>query len=419
MKGKMRWSKPMQTSPMILVLLASASLVRPLCAADWPQWRGPARDGRAALEARAAFPEALAQRWKVEVGEGHASPLVVGDRVYVFSREGEEEVVRSLELATGRQVWRQSYLAPYTMNSAAVGHGKGPKSTPSVAGGRVFTFGISGILSCFEAAAGRLVWRQEFSSRFSATSPLYGAAQSPVVDGERVIVHVGGPGRGALTAFDTATGALRWEWTGDGPGYASPVVAPIAGVRQVVVFSESFLVGVSADRGALLWKLPFTTPWVQNAVTPLVDGDTIVYSGLDHPVRAARVVRKADGFATEPRWENAEVSAYMSTPVAEGGRIFGLSQRKRGQLFCLDAATGKVVWLSEGRQGDNAALVSAGGSVLVLTTGGELLVVPQKGDAFMAARRYRVAESPTWAHPVVTADGVLVKDKTTVAYWRF
>jgi outer membrane protein assembly factor BamB len=409
----------MKMTPMVLILLGSVSPARSLFAADWPQWRGPARDGRAVIEARASFPEALAQRWKVEVGEGHASPLAVGDRVYVFSRESEQEVVRSLELATGRQVWRQSYAAPYTMNPAATGHGKGPKSTPTVAGGRVFTFGISGILSCFDAAAGSLVWRKDFSSNFPETSPLYGAAQSPVVDGERVIVHVGGPGRGALTALDVATGAPRWEWTGDGPAYASPVVAPIAGVRQVVSFSESFLVGVSADRGALLWKLPFTTPWVQNAVTPIVDGDTIVYSGLDHPLRAVRVVRKGDGFATEPRWENAEVSAYMSTPVAEGGRIYGLSQKKRGQLFCLDAATGKAVWLSEGRQGENAALVSGGGSVFVLTTGGELLVLPQKGDAFTAARRYRVAESPTWAHPVVTSDGVLVKDKTTLTFWRF
>jgi len=240
-----------------------------------------------------------------------------------------------------------------------------------------------------------------------------------LVDGGSVIVHVGGPGKGALTAFDAATGAVRWAWRGDGPAYASPVVATIGGVRQVVTFSESFLVGVSADRGELLWKIPFTTPWVQNAVTPVVDGDRVVYSGLDHPVRAIRVVRGATGWTTEPLWENPDVAAYMTTPVLEGGRLYGLSHRKKGQLFCLDAATGKVAWLSEGRLGDNAALVAGGGMVFALTTEADLFVLPQNGDAFAPSRRYRVAPSPTWAHPVVTGEGVLVKDRDSLAYLRF
>jgi len=398
-----------------LALLAASSSP----AADWPQWRGPARDGRATLAARAAYPENLTPAWKVAVGEGHSSPVVLGDKVCVFAREGEEEALQCLDLATGRRLWRQAYPAPYTMNSAAASHGKGPKATPAVAGGRVFTFGISGILSAFDLATGRLAWRKEFGAQYGQTSPIYGTAQSPVVDGDRVIVHVGGPGRGALTAFDAGTGAVRWAWAGDGPAYASPVVATLAGARQVVTFSESFLVGVSADRGELLWKLPFTTPWVQNAVTPIVDGDTVVYSGLDHPVRAVRVVRQGAAWAAEPRWESAEVSAYMSTPVLEGGRLFGLSHKKRGQLFCLDAATGRVVWLSDGRQGENASLVAGGGSVFALTTDAELLVVAQKGDAFATTRRWRVAESPTWAHPVVTSEGVLVKDRTHLAYLKF
>jgi outer membrane protein assembly factor BamB len=407
--------------PRTLVPLAvlAGALASPTGAADWPQWRGPARDGRALLGDRPTYPEALTPAWRVAVGEGHASPLVVGDRVYVFARESEEEAVQCLDLATGRRLWRQAYLAPYTMNPAATSHGKGPKSTPAVAGGRVFTFGISGILSAFDAATGRPAWRKDLGRQYGETSPLYGAAQSPVVDGDRVIVHVGGPGRSALTAFDAATGAVRWAWTGDGPAYASPVVATLAGTRQVVTFTESLLVGVSADRGELLWKLPFTTPWVQNSVTPIVDGDTVVYSGLDHPVRAARVVRKGATWTTEPRWESADVSAYMSTPVLEGGRIYGLSQRKRGQLFCLDAATGRVVWLSDGRQGENAALVAGGGQVFALTTDAELLVIPQREDAFAAARRWRVAESATWAHPVVTREGVLVKDRTHLAFLAF
>jgi outer membrane protein assembly factor BamB len=409
----------MSRALVVLALGSGLALGSTPLGADWPQWRGPARDGRATLAARPAYPEALTPAWKVAVGEGHSSPVVVGERVYVFAREGEEEALQCLDLATGTRVWRQAYKAPYTMNSAATSHGKGPKSTPAVAGGRVFTLGISGILSAFDAASGRLAWRKEFAGQYADTSPLYGAAQSPVVEADRVIVHVGGPGRGALTAFDTATGAVRWTWTGDGPAYASPVVATLAGVRQVVVFSETLLVGVSAEKGELLWQMPFTTPWAQNAVTPVVEGDAVIYSGLDHPLRAVRVVRAGTGLRTEPRWENAEVSAYMSTPLVEGGRLYGLSQRKRGQLYCLDAATGRTIWLSDGRQGENAALVAGGGNVFVLTTDGELLLVSQQGSAFAAARRWRVAQSATWAHPVLTGEGVLVKDRTHLALLKF
>jgi outer membrane protein assembly factor BamB len=177
--------------------------------------------------------------------------MVAGGRAYLFSREGEEETLQAFELASGRRVWRQAYAAPYTVNPAAFAHGPGPKATPVVAGGRVFTFGISGVLSAHDAAGGRVVWRKEFAKEFPSTSPLYGASQSPVVDGGRVIVHVGGGGNGALTAFDAATGAVAWAWKGDGPAYASPVVAEIAGTRQVVTLTESLLVGVAADTGRL------------------------------------------------------------------------------------------------------------------------------------------------------------------------
>jgi outer membrane protein assembly factor BamB len=398
-----------------LTLLAGS-----LVAGDWPQWRGPARDGIVpGLSPRAAWPAALSPAWKVKVGSGHSSPVVAGDRVFVFSREGEDEVVQALELPTGRRLWRQSYPAPYTMNPAATAHGKGPKSTPVVEGGRVCTLGISGILSCFEAATGRVLWRKEFAPEFRETSPLYGAAMSPVVDQGRLIAHVGGGGQGALTAFDPATGKVLWAWKGDGPGYSSPVVADLAGVRHVVTFSESHLLGVSVERGELLWKLPFTTSYVQNAVTPVIGGGLVIYTGLDHPVRAARLVRKGGSLALEPAWENAEVASYLSSPVLVGGRVCGLSHRRKGQFFCLDAATGKTLWLSEGRQGDNAALLAGGGLLYALTSEAELLIVDPAAASFRELRRYSVAGSPTWAHPVLLGEGVLVKDVETVALLRF
>ena len=389
-------------------------------AADWPQWRGPARDGLiAGLAPRTSWPESLKPAWKLTVGVGHSSPVVVGDRVFQFSRIGDDEIVQALDLASGKSVWRQSYAVPYTMNMAAMSHGKGPKSTPLVDGGRIFTLGISGILSAFDAATGRVLWRKEFGAQFKETSPLFGAATSPVIDQGRLIVYVGGNGNGALTAFNPATGAVLWAFKGDGPAYASAIAAELAGVRQVVTLSDSNLVGVSADKGELLWKLPFTTEYVQNAVSPVVRGDLVIYTGLEHSVKAVRIAKTGTAFAVQPVWENPEVASYMSSPVVAGDRVYGLSHKKKGQFYCLDALTGKTIWLSEGRQGDNAALLAGGGALFLLTTESELLVANAAGASFSVLKRYSVAASPTWAHPVVLGEGVLVKDAESLAFLKF
>lgn len=401
---------------LILAVLA----VSARATADWPQWRGPSRDGTApAVATRTSWPRALRPAWKVPAGSGHAAPVEAGGRVFLFSRVGEEETVQALDLSTGRSLWRQGYPAPYRMNSAATAHGKGPKATPVVADGRVFALGIGGILSAHEAATGRLLWRKSFAGEYPETAPLYGAAQSPVVEGGRLIAHLGGPGKGALTAFDVATGAVAWSWPGDGPAYGSPVVADIGGSRQVVTFTETMLVGVDAGSGRLLWKMPFTTEYVQNAVTPLVHGDLVIFSGLDHPLKAVRVARQGGDWTIAPVWENADVALYMSSPVLAGGRVCGLSHRKKGQFFCLDSATGRSRWLSEGRQGENAALAVAGRTLIALTTEGELLVADAAAPAFQVLQRYPVADNPTWAHVALAGDGVLVKDTETLAYLRF
>ena len=401
--------------------LTLAALAAPAGAQDWPQWRGPLRNGEApALASRAQWPEALTPAWKVTVGAGYSAPVVSGGRVFQFARQGDQETLQALELATGARVWQQSYPAPYQVNPAAYNHGPGPKSTPVVADGRVFTYGITGTLSAFDAASGKVVWRREFSKDYPATAPLYGCAQSPLVEGGRVIVHLGGPGSGALTAFDAATGATAWSWKGDGPAYASPIVAEIDGVRQVVTFTEMMLVGIAPDSGQLLWKVPFATMFMQNAVTPLAaPGGLIVYAGLQHPVRALRVGRKGKAWTTSVAWENEEVNLYMSSPVVAAGRVCGMSNRGKGELFCLDAATGKTIWLSEGRQGENSSLVSAGSALLALKTDGDLIVADASGPAFRALRRWTVASTPTWAHLAVLPDGVLVKDAESLAYLRF
>jgi outer membrane protein assembly factor BamB len=384
---------------------------------NWPQWRGPQRDGVASLDHAGAWPEKLKQQWKVEVGEGHSSPIVVGDRVYLLARKGENEIASSLALESGKAIWQQSYAAPYEMSPVAQGHGKGPKSTSVVDQGRLYTFGISGVLSAFDAAGGKLLWRKDFSKQYKATSPAFGTAMSPAVAGGRVIAHVGGHAGGALTAFDAQSGEPVWSWSEDGPAYTSPIVITLGGVRQVVTQTEKHIVGVSFDSGKLLWNIPFTTPYDQNVVTPVVYKDTLIFSGHQKRTFAVRVAQSAGKWSAQEIWTNDAVPMYMSSPVLSGDHLYGFTEKRKGSLFCLDARDGKVLWSDEGRQGDNASLVVAGDQLLVLTTEGELLVVPASPSGYKAAASYDVADTPTWAHLAVAGNRILVKDKTTLAAW--
>lgn len=396
---------------LVLVTLAAG-------AEDWPQWRGPQRDGQAASAlAATAWPRTLAREWRVAAGAGHASPVVVGDRVFLFAREGEEEVVAAYEVATGKRLWRQAETVAYTMNPAAMGHGKGPKATPLVAGGRLFTFGISGTLQALDAATGARLWRRQFPEH-ARPEPDFGAAQSPLLADGRLILHVGGAGDGALVALDPKSGRPLWRWTGDGPGYASPVIASLGGVPQVVALTQSKLVGIALADGALLWSLPFTTEYEQNAVTPLIAGDQVVVSGINQPLRALRVARGAGGWQVTTAWENAELPLYMSSPVARGGRVFGFTHKQRGRFFAADLASGRLLWASEGRQAEHASLLLAGNALLLSTSGGELSVVPADGAAFAPVASYEIAASALWSHPALGAGRLFVKDADSLSSFR-
>ncbi|MCX6625232.1 MAG: PQQ-like beta-propeller repeat protein, partial [Acidobacteria bacterium] len=282
-------------------------------AQDWPQWRGPNRDGVAGFAAATqAWPEKLKLKWKVTVGEGHSSPVVAAGRLYLHSRQGEREVLSCLRPESGQVVWQQSYPAPYTVNPVAAGHGKGVKSTPVVAGGRICTLGISGILACFDAVTGKPLWRKPFSA------PEYGTAMSPLIDRGLLIANVDLNRGGAVTAFDVETGQEKWSWKGDGASCASPIVVELAGARQVVTQTRRKVVGLSPESGRLLWEMPFTTAYDQNIVTPVLYRDLLILSGLRTSVFAVKVTRVGPRFVTRTVWENRDQAMYMSSPVVSG-----------------------------------------------------------------------------------------------------
>jgi outer membrane protein assembly factor BamB len=402
---------------LFVVLLLS---VVPAATSDWPQWRGPDRDGVGrAGRTQAAWPAELTTLWRAPVGSGQSSPVVSDGTVFLFSREGEKEEARAIELKTGKELWRQGYEALYKVYPGAVSYGSGPKSTPVLHQGRLFTLGISGILTAFDTKDGHVVWQKNFTGRFKETSPPFGASMSPLVVGGLLILHAGGHEGGALMALDPATGAEKWILEGDGPSYSSPILTSFSGKDQLVLQVHRKVLGVDPESGRALWSFPFVTPCDQNIVTPLRAGDLLIVSSTDTGTQGIRVTRKGEEWSPEVVWRTEEVSMYMSSPVLVNGRVIGLSQRHKGEYFALDPATGAIQWKSAPDQGENASFVLAEGSLLVLQGDGTLLVLPQDGGAFAPSHRYHVGNSATLAHLVPTELGLLVKEeKGLILYGR-
>jgi outer membrane protein assembly factor BamB len=392
------------------LLVASAAAIdaqrSPL---DYPQWRGQLRDGSAsAFTAPTAWPELLTRRWTVSVGEGYATPLVVGDVVYVFTRIDGEEGVTALDAKTGRQRWRSSYPAPYTPSQPAAAHGAGPKATPLFHEGKLFTLGISGIVTAFDTATGARVWQ----TSAPAEAPFFSAASSPVGDTGIVIVHPGN--YEALTAYDTATGKVKWT-AGDGGFFASPIVVTLNGVRQVVTMTQSAVIGVSPRDGAVLWTFDYSARG--GGPTPVVADDTVIVSGGDQGTTGFKATLGDGKWTTQTMWQTKDVSLYVSTPVAVGNTMFGLSTKAGGQYFALDTQTGQILWLGQPRQAANTAFVKAGRLLFCLNDNAELIVAASDRTRFEPLKRYKVADSATWAQPLISGNRLFIKDVASLTLW--
>jgi outer membrane protein assembly factor BamB len=384
-------------------------------ASDWTQWRGPNRDGVApAPSDPKAWPERLTQKWKVEVGTGYATPLVVGNRIYQFSRQGEREVMSALDADSGKVVWQTGTDAPFTMHSATTQHGPGPKSTPAFANGRLYSIGMTGIVTAYDAATGKQLWQKPGSTPV----PMYTThAFSPIVDRGLVIFHVGGHNQGAITAYDVNTGDVKWSWTGDGPGYGSPIVADIGGTRQLMTITQGKLVSLDVANGSLLWERPFVVANFTNSVTPVLAGQTVIVSGNGGPTTALAIAKRNNQWVTDVVWENADIPLRMSDAVVVGDVLFGLANRNSGQYFAVDAATGKTLWTSDGRQAGHAAIARSGDLFFSLEDDGELLVARNSKTAFEPLHRYKVSEAATWTQAAYSGNRVFVKDVSTLALW--
>jgi len=400
-----------------MVLLAGCLLVAiASCAAaqDWPQWRGPNRDGKVTgFTAPRTWPKELKFRWKTPVGTGDATPALVGDRLYVFARQGESEVTTCLEVDRGEEQWTNRYAAQ-AVTGAAARH-PGPRSSTTVADGKVVTLGVGGVLSCLDAASGKLVWRKD---PFPKVVPQFFTASSPIIVGGMCIAQLGGKGNGAILAYDLETGDEKWRWAEEGPEYASPVLMTVQGTKQIVTLAEQSIVGVGVADGKLLWRLPFAPARrAYNAATPIVDGQTVIYTGAGRGAKAVKIEKQGDGFVTKELWSNPELAPQFNTPVLKGDLLFGLSDRNN--LFCINAENGQTAWTDATARGSRGfgAIVDAGSCLVVLANDSELVVFKPDGEKYDEIAKYKVADTPTYAYPVIAGNRVFVKDQDSVTLW--
>jgi outer membrane protein assembly factor BamB len=378
---------------------------------DYPQWYGQNRDGAASAFAEPkVWPEKLTRRWKVKVGEGYATPIVVGKTVYSFTRSGDNEVMMALNAATGQILWKTAYSAPYKIADAAAKHGAGPKATPLFHNGKLYTLGVTGIVSAFDATTGKLVWQKPAPPEH----PYLGMGGSPIGDKDLVIVPPDSYGR--LIAFDASTGNVKWTANGDS-AWGSSIIAELGGARQVVSMTAKTILGVSAADGALLWQHPRGSSATAGVMAPIVCGETIIVGSQRMGLTAIKPIKRDGKWVTDIVWETKEVSIFLSNPALISDTLFGLSERASGRFFALDAKTGKVLWLDQPRGVTNTAVVKAGDLLFFLNDDAELLVARSSQTGFELLKRYTIADSATWAQPAISDNRVFIKDVTSLAMW--
>jgi len=396
----------------ILSGFALVGLIASAMAQDWPQWRGANRDAKATgFAAPKSWPDQLHQIWKIDVGEADATPALVGDKLYVFSRQEPNEVTQCLDAATGKQIWIDKY--PAQAATEPMGHHPGPRSSPAVGEGKVITLGVRADLSCLDAATGKLIWRKNDFPGW----PRFFTSLSPMIVNGLCVAHLGADTNGAVVAYDLNSGARKWQWTGDGPGYDSPVLLTMGDTRLVVLQTCQKVVALNAADGALAWQTNFPIHGqIYNTATPIVDGQTVIYTGQGRGTWAVKLEKSGSAFNTKVLWSNPDLAPQFASPVLKDGLIYGLSNK--GQFYCINAQTGKTAWVeAEGGRGGFGSIIDAGPVLMALTPKSQLIVFQPTDKEYTQLASIKVADNPTYSYPVVAGGRIFVQDQASVTLW--
>lgn len=389
--------------------------------AVWTQWRGPGRTATVAGEWPAKLDDkTLTKRWHAELAEGYSTPIVIADRVFTFeTKDKKDEVVRAFDRTTGTQVWSLSWPGTFSVPFFAKKNGSWVRATPiyDPSTDRLYVGGIREQLVCIDATKGTELWRIDFPKQYERDLPGFGFVCSPLIEGDFLFVQAGA----GVCKVNKHTGEIVWRKLQDmggmwGGAFSSPVVATIAGVKQIVVQTRSTLVGMAIDTGQPLWSTPVKAFRGMNILTPLVVDSrvfTAAYGGSSH---AFDVTRDADGnWAVTEAWK-IKLQGYMSSPVAVDGHVY-LHTRDR-RVVCLRLSDGEKRWSSDKKFGEYASLVTNGKSILALDENGELTLFKADPAGYTELDERRVIDN-TWAHVVVVGEEVYVRDLKGLTAYRW
>ena len=377
----------------------------------WTDFRGPLRDGHyRERPIKTPWPRVMNPMWKQPVGGGYASFVIANGRAFTIEQRGKQEVAAAYDVRNGRELWTTAWDAIFRETLG----GDGPRATPTWHGGQLYVLGATGELRALDDKTGRTIWRTDILEDAGAENVQWGMAGAPLVVGSTLIVTPGGSNGQSVVAYDRASGKRAWAALDDGAAYSSPMLVTLAGVRQVLVFTATRLVGLTPERGDVLWEFPWKTQMGINASQPLVIGENRVFVSTGYGTGAAviELTPAGDGrFAVREVWRNIRMKNQFTSSVLHDGFIYGLDE---SILACVDAATGDLKWKG-GRYGYGQVML-ASGHLIVLTEDGDLALVratPEKHDEIT---RFHVLDGPkSWNHPAMSDAILLIRNDTEMA----
>jgi outer membrane protein assembly factor BamB len=405
----------MKKSFLLLTLVLTGLLLCTTCfsqTTDVPGWRGANRDGKfPGFKAPATWPAELTKSWEVTVGLGDASPVLVNDRFYLLVSQDSTEMLLCLNAKSGKQIWKTSINKAPKVTGGGASH-PGPRSTPYVSNGKVFTLGAGGVVACHDAKKGKLIWKNE---SYTTEVPQFFTSSSPLVTDKLCILPLGGKEHGLVVAFDVNSGTEVWKVEGIPCTYSSPMFMDL-GETFIVNQSETALVGITLA-GQVIGEIP--TPCqtrFYNSSTPVIDGQNIYVAGAGTGTRMLQVYNEGGPNYSEV-WNNSKLGVSFNTPVLKDGFLYA-NDAKFGYLYCLNAQTGETAWADTVKLNRFASMLDLGTAMLSLAGNATMVVFEPNGSAYKQLAKYKVSDTEIYAHPLAAGNKIYVKDKEKLTCWE-
>lgn len=383
---------------------------------DWPQWRGPLRNGHALekdLDWQRLNQTSISRHvlWERPLSGGFSSIVVANGQCYTMTQDGNSEAVVCWNSETGDELWRYRYQALFHSDQ-----GSGPRSTPCVDGNLLFTVGATGMMHCLhtqpKTSEGKVVWKRDLLSEFGGENLRWGVSFSPVVRGDLVYAIPGGANKHCVIALNKHDGSLVWHSRNDKASYSSPIIGELAGKEQLVCLTGSGLVGMNPDDGTIYWCFPWQTRFGGNVATPILVGDYIfVSTGYGKGCGVVKIEVKKNG-TMQPKWaykNNPRMENHFSTSIFHDGHIYGFNNEI---LTCLDVRTGKTAWRERGF--GKGTLIMADGNLVILGEHGDLAIAPASPEGFQAIAQTKLLSGRCWSAPALANGRLYVRNEEKI-----